>query len=163
MFDEGDFYVVKPPDVTVHLDLSGLWLTDVGSIPLSALSAVPLTVTDPAGEDAKAQNRWRFVGEEEDPVLTVEPRKLEVASKSISKVNHGQSLNGWETLSPAWISYGTLAKGHTIEIEVTGVLLPRASATENTIASVKIYDASGTEVTQNYAISLRPGILQWIG
>ena len=163
MFEAGDCYVVKPPDVSVFLDLAGFSLTDVGTLPLRAVFDAPLSVTDPlTGRDVRDENLWEFVGNADDPILTVAPRRLKITSNSIVAIPSGQTPYGWAGTNAAWISFGTLAKGHTIQIEVTGTLSPDAPSAENTIASVKIFDAFSVDVTDNYEIELHPGTLAWL-
>ncbi len=161
-FERGDYHVVKPPDVTVSLDLSGLSLTEAGYLPLSAAYGIPIRVEDIAtGMDVRGENLLEFTGEADEPILKIEKRKIEVRSISITEVPGYSPLYGWKTERPAWISLGSLADGHSIEIEVTGILNVYEATAENTISSVKIFDASHRDVTQNYAISLSPGELRW--
>lgn len=165
MFEEEDFQIVRPPDVAVRLDLSEFSLTEAGSVPLRDLLRIPVFAEDSeTGADVREENRVRFMGNEEEPVLEVMKRRIEVTSISISKKMGGnEPVKGWDHLRPAWITFGTLAPGQRIEIEVTGILYPGdRDPAENTISSVKIYDSSGADVTHNYDIALNPGTLQWI-
>ncbi len=159
---QGDYHVVKPPEVSVSIDLSGLSITEVGFIPLSAVYERRIRVEDAVtGEDVREDNRLEILGEADEPILEVEKRKIEVTSISITKVCGYRPLYGWEVERPAWISLGTLANGHSIEIEVTGVLDASEDSVENTISSVKIFDSLHNDITRYYDITLRFGILRW--
>ena len=52
----------------------------------------------------------------------------------------------------AWISKGSLAKGHKIEFELFSQLIDVGSI-PNTIQNVRIYDEKGNVVTRNYRIA----------
>lgn len=56
----------------------------------------------------------------------------------------------------AWISKGSLAKGHKIEFELFSQLIDVGSI-PNTIQNVRIYDEKGNVVTRNYRIAEKGG------
>ncbi len=162
-FTEGDYSIVKPPDVEASCVLPSL--TDAGSVALSDLSEANVRARDPAtGRDVMSENRCRFRVDGagwDVTVLEVRPRPITVTSISLAAKNEGQPLYG-NVSGGAWISFGSLLSGHRIEIEVTGVLWPTQLSAYNEIGSVVIYDAYGRDVSANYNISIDRGWLQWL-
>ncbi len=90
--------------------------------------------------------------------LTVTQRPITVTADSAEKEYDGTAL----TKDTASITSGTLVSGHTLaEVEVVGTQTDIGTSA-NTIKenSVKITDASGNDVTENYKITLADGTLE---
>ena len=149
-YESDDYSVVKIPERhTLKLELKGS-LTEAGRLSLRSLSKLPVTVYDGKGNDVTADYYVKFIGEP----LRVDRRAIEITGVSKVKEYDGAPLKG----DSAWISKGSLAAGHTIEIELSAFLIDVGS-TENTIGSVKILDAEGKNVANNYRITKRSGML----
>ena len=70
-------------------------------------------------------------------------------------------LSGGVESGSAWISKGTLATGHRIEITVSGVLQLNEATAPNTISGVSVFDEAGNDVTSFYRIEIIEGLLSW--
>lgn len=90
----------------------------------------------------------------ENGLITITKRKLEITSYDATAVYiEGTTLKKEE----AYITAGSLADGHTMEVIFTGERTsPGTSANSFT---VKIYDESGRDVTSNYEITPKFGTL----
>ena len=88
--------------------------------------------------------------------LKVNPRTLVITSASATKTYDGQPLvaESYEILTEC----DGLVRGHKATVVVTGYII-EPGKTSNTISSVNIYDESGNDVTANYQIVLREGLL----
>ena len=146
-----DYYIEgMPAGFRVWFDLSDISLTDIGLINVSKLN-LPVYVYDNYGLNV---TRDYCVVFDSLSVLEVDKRQITVMSISESKQYDGTALSS----DYCWISYGTLAQGHTMEVSVTGSITDVGEA-ENTISSVKIYDQNGNDVTANYEITKIYGTL----
>ena len=88
--------------------------------------------------------------------LTVKPRPITITAASASKVYDGSAL----TRSSYSVTSGELVKGHTLKANVVGSQLnPGSSANSISKNSIKITDASGADVTANYAVTTAAGTL----
>lgn len=86
-------------------------------------------------------------------VINVEPQKLVITSESTTKIYDGEVL-----MAPNWnIAEGELHEGHTMTVNVTGVQ-QNVGISENHVSAV-IRDENGADVTEDYNIEYRPGIL----
>lgn len=153
-YTEDDYRVIHHPegyDVRVMINGS---LTEPGK----RTPQVTVQVFDEGGRDVTAQQMISVIGE---CYLRVLPREIIVSSISVSVENQGENLYGNAFDNAVWISLGSLADGHRMEAEVTGVLHPEESSAENTIGLVTIYDENGRDVTNCYNIVLNFGTLQW--
>lgn len=161
-FEREDWSLVKPPDVEVRFSLPEL--IDHGSITLGELkSTMPVYILDKLTHvDVAAENRLRWEGEDRLEILTVQKRPITIKSIDISLVPDGSTIYGWENEEYYRISLGSLAEGHSSTVSVTGILRPGDPPTENIISSYSIHDQYGRDVTENYEVTLDPGILQWI-
>lgn len=164
LINEDDYSITNlPPDVNkewVFVKVNSNF-TEVGLITTENLKKQCETrITDGDGNDLSGENRFDF--SIEDGQMSILPRRIEISSISISKVRGEQPLRGYGEEDCAWISLGTLAEGHKIEITVTGILNPNQDEVENTIYSVKIFDENHNSVTRNYDIVLKPGTLKWL-
>ncbi len=166
-FTEEDYSLVKPPDVRVELTLPSL--TERGALYYDVISLenenclLRIDAYDPvSGENVNGENRFIVLTEDKLwPLIEVRQRELEISTISITTKNNGQTLYGQDAEKSWWISQGSLADGHTIAVEVTGELSPQAERAENTVGSVRIYDADGNDVTHNYEIAFKHGTLAW--
>lgn len=161
-----DYAVTKvPPDVKkewVSAEIEGK-LNTVGELSLAEVAkSSTAALTDGEGNDRTAggENRIDFVCE--TAPLKIFPRAIEVTSVSIAKTADGEILSGNIGERSAWISLGSLLNGHSIEIEVTGVLSPTENSAQNTISAVRVLDENGADVSFLYSIKLRCGLLEWI-
>ena len=163
VFEEGDFEFIELPEgVTVKLELN-ISLTEVGQLTLSDLNRnfenyawfqVYETAT------MKDVTSWyRIIFQPFDEMdfyipIKVEPRNITVTAESQTKQYDGKPLENGN----AFISFGSLVKGHRIEYATMGSITAPGN-TFNEVVSVIIYDENGNDVTQNYNIFGEPGIL----
>lgn len=111
-----------------------------------------LTITNEAGEDVTAEYKVNY----EFGLLTILPRSLIISSADASKTFDGEPLVAADyTISE---DCDGLLLGHKAQISVTGNIVD-VGATANTISSVSILDTEGNDVTANYHIRLREGLL----
>ncbi|MDE6401638.1 MAG: hypothetical protein K2L54_03395, partial [Clostridiales bacterium] len=89
--------------------------------------------------------------------LEVTPRIITVITCSADKVYDGTPLTCHEILLP--IGGAGLVDGHEIEVTFTGTITDIGTA-DNTLQSVKITDAEGNIVTDNYKINVSLGKLE---
>jgi len=86
--------------------------------------------------------------------LTIDPLPITIQARSDSKIYDGEALtNGGSDLVN-----GRLADGHTFTATVEGSITYCGSV-ENVLSNARILDASGNDVTRNYAITYLNGIL----
>lgn len=91
--------------------------------------------------------------------LTIMPRKITVTSKGAQKVYDGTPL----TLTEYEITVGELVEGHNITLNITGTQTEVGSS-NNLIErnSIIITDSNGVDVTKNYQITGKYGVLEVI-
>ena len=142
-----------PEDWDVDLAVEGLSLTEVDALTPEILRAY-LTITDENG-NIVVDDGENFTVEFRGDPLTIKPRKITLTAKTIAKVFDGEELTGGNT---ADITFGTLAAGHRLQVVTQGEQLYPGSS-ENVITDYTILDADGNDVTRNYEVTLRPGIL----
>ena len=162
---EREGYVIKaPPDEDVSLE--GLpTITEAGEITLGELKAsVTVIISEKdTGKPYQGINVLEWNGSDYTAVLTVHRREITITSNSVATVCEGRPLYGYEEGKQSYyISMGSLAEGHRLEVTVTGILYPDEQQASNTIDAFYIYDEEGREVTQNYLAALSEGILEWI-
>lgn len=162
-YGKNDFEILKlPPDVdksrvSVSIEKS---LTEVGEVTLGELKQnIKVTVSDGDGNDVTSENRIDILGGE--TALHILPREIEVTSVSVSRVKGNTPLSGGAESGSAWISKGTLAAGHRIEISVSGVLQLNEITAPNTISGVRVFNEAGNDVTGFYRIEIIEGFLSW--
>ena len=86
-------------------------------------------------------------------VITVQKPKVVVSSSGASK-----EYDGTELTNDSWsLVTGELKKGHTIEVTTTGVQTDIGSSSN--LFSVKIKNAKGKDVTDDYVVESKPGDL----
>ncbi len=159
---DGDEYRIEalPPDFersSLTIRISGE-RTDAGEVSLDEIRMGSLLQVTGTTENSPV--RVDLVGDAAP--LRILRRTVVVSSVSVSLGKGEEPLSGNFGTESAWISYGSLAAGHTIEIAVEGVLTLEEESAENTIGEVHIFDAEHNEVTQNYEIVRSPGILRWL-
>ena len=115
-------------------------------------NALTIKITDELGADVTSDYAINYkLG-----TLKVNPRTLVITSASASKEYDGEPLSSAEyELSP---DCDGLVPGHTVSVIVTGFLV-EPGKTSNTIESVHVYDEYGNDVTSNYRLILREGLL----
>lgn len=163
-FEREDYAIKAPPDEDVSLE--GLpTITEAGEITLGELKAGVTVIISEKGTGKPYQgiNVLEWNGSDYTAVLTVHRREITITSNSVATVCEGHPLYGYEEGKQSYyISMGSLAEGHRLEVTVTGVLYPDEQQASNTIEEFHIYDEEGREVTQNYLAALSEGILEWI-
>ena len=111
-----------------------------------------LTILDEAGEDVTSEYKIKY----EFGLLTVSPRSLIVSSADASKTFDGEPLVAADYVISE--DCDGLLLGHKAQVTVTGSIVD-VGATANTISSVLILDTQDNDVTANYRIRLREGLL----
>ena len=87
--------------------------------------------------------------------LVVKPREIMITTSSITKTYDGNAITGGQ------VDIEGLIEGHYAVYEYTGSqTMPGVS--ENTLSNIKIFDATGRDVTENYAITCSFGKLEII-
>ncbi len=164
-FVGNEYSIVKlPPDVDekwVRATIRGS-LVDAGSITLNELRELSeVDVTDDGGRDmlSDGENRVDLVGEEKP--LQILPRTIEISSVSIAMVKGDEPLSG--NIDDCWrISLGSPVGGHNVSVTVSGRLELDMTQAVNKIDSVSVVDGSGKDVTENYEIIRKEGVLRWL-
>ena len=161
-FAQDDFKIVEIKDgasLSLNLNIS---LTDVGYLSLSDLNGeiekyISYRVTE-NGRDVTDQYLIEFVEIEGCDFsyvpISFDQRKIEVTAGSAEKIYDGTDL----TCDDFFVSLGSVAEGHRIEVTTQGVIAEPGSE-ENEIVSVKIFDQNHKNVTENYDISMKNGSL----
>ena len=93
-------------------------------------------------------------------MLRVDPREITVKSGSSQKVYDGYPLT-----TPYYdleSTDGGLVEGHELKTSITGSIT-EVGVAPNTVDIVVIYDRYGNDVSRNYQITIREGILQVFG
>ncbi|MBQ8407373.1 MAG: hypothetical protein IJY39_00770 [Clostridia bacterium] len=116
-------------------------------------NAIEITIFDELGADVTSDYdiTYNFGS------LKVNPRVIVISSEDAEKIYDGTPLkNNKYTLSS---EHKGLVTGHTADITVSGKITNAGTAT-NTIEEVNIFDADGKDVTRNYQIIYKEGILR---
>ncbi|MBQ3489448.1 MAG: hypothetical protein IJA86_02535, partial [Clostridia bacterium] len=161
-FEEGDYEIEMPDGYRVNLKLN-ISLTEVGELTLSTLNAniskyVSTFNVYESDTMEEVTSDYRIVFEADSAVpIKVDPRGITLISESETKVYDGTPLSNGNV----FISIGSLANGHRLEYQTSGsITAPGRSP--NIISSVVIFDAAGNDVTKNYDITQKYGILEII-
>ena len=111
-----------------------------------------LTVVNEANEDVSYYYEMkRSYGK-----LTINPREISIKANDDQKVYDGTALS----CNKYTFSEGTLLSGHKIDdFTITGSQT-EVGRCDNILTAITIVDASGKDVTANYAINLLPGPLR---
>lgn len=135
------------PGHTASVEMNG-FRTNAGESENKAV----LTVLNASGEDVTSQYKITY----EFGLLTVKPRSLIIRSADASKTFDGTPLTAPEyTISE---DCDGLIIGHKVRIEVTGNIVDIGTSA-NTISSVSVFDTEDKDVTDNYRLVLREGLL----
>ncbi len=159
-FEDGDYEIIDIPDgfeLELYLDIS---LTNAGQITLSEINEefdkyVSYRVYR-YGVDVTENCSLVFesFGSSEYVPIRVDKRPITITSASETKVEDGAPLEN----GSCSITVGTLVEGHNISVIVDG-FIDYVGSEENSIESVTVTDADGTDVTDNYQITTNPGEL----
>ena len=161
-FAQNDFEIVEIENgVSLSLKLN-IALTDVGYLSLSDLNGeIEKYVSYRLLEDDKEvtdQYLIEFVEIEGCDFsympISIDPRQIELTAGSAEKIFDGTDL----TCDDFFISLGSLAEGHWLEVRTQGSIVDPGSE-ENEIVSFKIFDKNYKEVTDNYDVSTKNGNL----
>lgn len=163
VFEEGDFEFIELPEgLTVKLELN-IALTEVGQLTLTDLNQdfdqyASFQVYETATMK-DVTSMYRIVFQPFDTIdfyipIKVEPRNIIVTAESETKQYDGTPLEN----KNAYISFGSLVKGHRMEYITEGSITAPGIAF-NEVVQVIIYDQNGNDVTHNYNIYAEPGVL----
>ncbi|MGN1061300.1 MAG: transglutaminase family protein, partial [Candidatus Coproplasma sp.] len=155
-YAEDDYYVTGlPKGWRLEFSLAGIGITDAGVLLSDKLSDLAVKVYDSSG-NLIDDSRY-FVVLDGVELITVNKRAITITTASDTKVYDGAPLKNDE----CWVSAGSLAAGHMLQVEVIGSITDIGTA-YNRIGNVIILDAEGNNVTKNYDVSLNLGILEII-
>lgn len=132
----------------------GASITEKGSVEHLRVDGAEATITA-GGEDVTANYVCTYL----NGTLTILPRKIVVNTESAEKVYDGTPLT-----NPKY-SVTNLVEGHTVgTITVTGTITEIGeTANEFDDTTVIVYDANGKDVTYNYIVEERLGVLKVTG
>ena len=147
-----DYWVSKPLDVTVLLDLSGCAITEAGVLDVEELRKLAITILDANGNDVTDDYYVKFVGQP----LRIDKRAITIRSASETKTYDGTPL----TNDAVSLVFGELVEGHVLDAHATGSITFDGTV-KNTIdvETLRILDAEGNDVTANYNITFEEGEL----
>ena len=150
-YEPGDFWVSKPLDVEVILDLSQCYLINAGELDVAELRKLPITILKD-GVDVTDEYYVKFVG----TPLRIDKRTITIRAASETKAYDGTPLTN-DTVS---IVLGALVEGHRLEAHAVGSITVEGSV-ENVIdkTTLRILDEDGNDVTDNYNIICEAGEL----
>ena len=156
-YNADDYYVTGlPQGWRIQFSLSGISLTEAGVLDLKTLEALPVSVYDENGTKLTEESDYVVVFEGTD-VMAIGKRAITIVSESDMKEYDGTPLeNGGYR-----IASGSLVQGHTLEVEIIGSIIDIGTAYNN-FGSIRILDADGNDVTDNYEIQTVRGILEVI-
>ncbi|MDE7454074.1 MAG: transglutaminase domain-containing protein [Clostridia bacterium] len=147
-----------PAGYEIRFDPSSISVTEANGFDWEKVKALPLKLYNSSGYDVTANYNIIFSNESEEGGLgegiDVARRQITVSTQSAEKEYDGTPLKNGEW----WISFGSLAEGHSIKVNVTGSRTD-AGIAPNIVGSHNVYDAKGIDVTKNYNVSFRCGTL----
>ncbi|MFW5913533.1 MAG: transglutaminase-like domain-containing protein, partial [Bacillota bacterium] len=149
--DPDDYWIPSdnlPEGYSIDLDINGE-LKDAGKIRTHA-DERSVRVLDENGMDVTHTFNLVFY----EGSIEVQRRTIEVTSFSAEKYYDGEPL----TSDVHYLSRGSLAEGEEIAVDITGSQTEVGSS-ENTIASIQVFDGSDQDVTDNYKIKPQEGHL----
>jgi hypothetical protein len=161
VWGDGDYAILTLPDgvtlsLTVTIPADGIGIMSLSALNRNADACAVYTLTR-NGEDVTADYAVVFTlpeGLEETPVLTVNPRAIELTASSATRVENGDPL----TAPTVYLTKGSLAAGHTLTAAATGAQTEVGEST-NTVSSYRILDADGRDVTSLYRVTTVEGTL----
>ena len=163
MFEDEDYEILSMPNgLTLEISLSGLQLTNSGSI-----STDDINMKKEKFITYRILRNGRDVTDDytllfdsylpNDPSylpLRVDPRPILIASASASKIYDGTPLSNSEVT----VAVGSLVSGDSV-VATTHPGIDQVGSALNMILSATIYNKDGIDVTENYAIDVREGTL----
>lgn len=116
-------------------------------------NVIEVKIYDEAEADVTSDYNIRY----EFGTLKVNPRALTISSTSANKLYDGFPLTSqyYDVKS----SNGGVVEGQELRVVVTGSIT-EVGVAPNTVDTVMIYDRYGSDVTRNYQLTIREGILQ---
>lgn len=163
VWSEGDYAVLSLPEgcrleltVTLPADTIGLCL--LTELNRSADSCASYRIYRDGLDVTRSYSLVFAVpeGTEDVPVLTVNPRTLELTAASETRIEGEKPLAN----STVYVSKGTLAPGHVLEARAVGEQAGVGSSPNRVdTSSLRILDAQGQDVTAYYRILTVDGIL----
>lgn len=147
-----------PAGFEMQFDPSSIVVTEVRGFDWEAVKALPLKLYNASGFEVTSNYNIIFSYDSAEGCdgegIDISRRQITVCTQTAEKEYDGTPLknSGW------WISFGTLAAGHTIDVEVIGSITDAGSAV-NEIGSYSIYDAEGNDVSRNYQLNFKRGTL----
>ncbi|MDE6869004.1 MAG: hypothetical protein K2J83_07695 [Clostridia bacterium] len=146
----GDWYAEGlPAGFRIEFDPSSIVVTEANGFDWESLKNLPLRLYNSYGYDVTANYNIIFSNESvagcDGEGICVTGRRLTICTQTAEKEYDGKPLtnSGW------WISFGTLAEGHKIEVKVSGAITDVGEA-PNTVSNLRIFDEDGRDVTKNY-------------
>ncbi len=158
----GDWFVEGlPAGFRMEFDPSSVAVTDAYGFDWDAIKALPLRLYNAAGYEVSGNYNIIFscdsVQGSRGEGIDISPRNITVTTQSAEKEYDGTPLKNGEW----WISFGALAGGHKMEVQVTGSLTD-AGITANRAEQYVVYDERGNDVSANYNVTYKFGTLKVI-
>jgi ribosomal protein L24 len=148
-----DYFISQIPDgYRVEFEMSGS-MVNAGMMDIDDIYSLPVVVYDENDNDVTDQFFVKFEG---DP-LRIDRLSITIQSASETKAYDGTPLTNDEV----YVINGQLAEGHVLSAETTGTITVEGVA-QNTVneKTLKIYDADGNDVTENYFIKFEGDFLR---
>jgi hypothetical protein len=163
-FEDEDYEIIEIPDgvqLELHLNISR---TEAGMITLTDINSdIDRYVEYRAYKDGKdVTDEYVLIFDTFDHTsesyvpLRVDRRLITLTSASQTKIYDGEMLTNPQVM----VTQGSLIGGHTLEAVASGYIITPGFA-ENTLEdhNIKVVDSEGRNVTYNYDIHIRCGIL----
>lgn len=155
----GDWFAEGlPAGFRMEFDPSSVAVTDAYGFDWAAIKALPLRLYNAAGYEVSGNYNIIFscdsVHGSRGEGIDISPRNITVTTQSAEKEYDGTPLKNGEW----WISFGTLASGHRMEVQVTGSLTD-AGIAANRAEQYVVYDERGNDVSANYSVTYKFGTL----
>ena len=151
-YEPNNFWISKPFDVEVLLDLSACSITKAGVLDEEELRNLPITILNSDGEDVTDQYYIKFVG----APLRIDKRVITLQAASETKTYDGTPL----TNDSVSIIVGELVDGHRLVAQAVGSITLEGT-TKNVVDTdtLRILDENGNNVTDCYEIICNDGEL----
>ena len=151
---KGTEYVIT--GLTAYAD--GITVTDYpegsGGYPVKA-SGTPKVIEKVAKKDVSDQ----FGIDYKEGLLTINERLITITAGSASYKYTGEEYKASEMEKPAVITEGTLVEGQNYGVEVSGSQT-LVGESKSIVGDAKIYDKDRVDVTGNYKITYKPGVIK---
>ncbi len=146
-----DYYITKiPAGHTLQFELSGS-LTNAGEFDKMQLLDLPYKILDQNGADVTDNFYLNIEGDG----MKIFQSNILLTAASETKIYDGVPLSN----SDYKITLGSLVEGHTLSVKVEGSIT-NVGTTENRISKTTVTDADGNDVTKNYLIQTKTGVLE---